>query len=87
MHFSTFEYHIDTDIFEQEKIVTEFNQFLANVDPILAKQIPESENTFASYLVKTSGTMQHKSVSINELRETFFSLKLKQKSRLWRNQL
>ena len=87
MHFSTFENHIDTDIFEQEKIVTEFNQFLANVDPILAKQIPESENTFESYLVKTSGTMQHKSVSINELRETFFSLKLKQKSRLWRNQL
>ena len=82
MLFSTLENHIDTDIFDQEKIVTEFNQFLANVDPILAKQTPESENTFESYLVKTFETMQHKSVSINELRETFFSLKLKQKSRL-----
>ena len=64
-----------TDISDQEKIATEFNQFFANVGPILAKQIPESENTFESYLVKTSVTMQHKSVSMNELRDAFFSLK------------
>ena len=43
---------------------------------MLAKQIPEIKNTFESYLVKTSATMQHKSVSINELRDAFFSLKL-----------
>ena len=65
-----------TDIFDQENIATEFNGFFANVGPILAKQIPESENTFESYVVKTSATMQHKSVSINELRDAFFSLKL-----------
>ena len=64
------------DMFEQEKIATEFNRFFANVGPILAKQIPESENTFESYPVKTSATMQHKSVSRNELRDVFFSLKL-----------
>ena len=45
-----------TDIFEQEKIETEFNRFFANAGPILAKQIPESKNTFESYLVKTSAT-------------------------------
>ena len=56
--------------------MTEFNRFFANVSPILAKQIPEREKTFESYLVKTSATMQHKSVSINELRDAFFSLKL-----------
>ena len=43
---------------------------------MLAKQIPESKNTFGSYLVKTSATVQHKSVWINELRDAFFSLKL-----------
>ena len=58
-----------TDIFDQEKIATEFNGFFANVGPILAKQIPEIENTFQSYLVKTSATMQQKSVLINELRD------------------
>ena len=73
------------DIYDEEKIATEFNQFFANVGPILAKQIPESENTFESYLVNTSAKMQHKSVSINELRDAFFSLK--QKSRAWWNQI
>ena len=60
-----------TDIFDQEKIATEFNWFFANVGPILAKQVPESENTFESYLVNSSATTQHKSVSINELRDSF----------------
>ena len=57
-------------------IVIEFSRFFANVVPILAKQIPDSENTFESYLVKTSAIMQYKSVSINELGDAFFSLKL-----------
>ena len=65
-----------TDIFNQEKIVAELNRFFANVGPILAKKIPERKNTFETYLVKTSTSMQHKSVSINELRDTYFSLKL-----------
>ena len=65
-----------TDIFDQKKIEIEFNQLFANAGPILAQQISESENTFEIYLVKTSAIMQHKSVSINELRDPFFSLKL-----------
>ena len=69
------------DIFDQGKIWTKFNRFFANVSPILAKQIPYSENTFESYLGKTSATMQHKSVSINELRDAFFSLKLNKSPR------
>ena len=39
-----------TDIFDQEKIAPEFNRFFANVDPMLAKQIPESKNTFEIHL-------------------------------------
>ena len=46
------------------------------VGPMLAKQILESKNTFESYLVKTCATMQHKSVSINELSDAFVCLKL-----------
>ena len=65
-----------TDIFDQEKIATEFNQFFANVGPILSNLFLESENTFESYLVKTSATLQHKSVSINESRDAFFYLTL-----------
>ena len=67
----------NTDIFDQEKIVTEFNRFFADVAPMLAKQIPESKNVFESYLVIiVSSTMKHKSVSINELRDASFALKL-----------
>ena len=47
---------------------------------MLAKQITESKNKFGSYLVKISATIQHKSVSINELRDAFFSFKFNNKS-------
>ena len=40
------------DRFDQEKIATEFNRFFPNVGPMLAKLIPESKNTFKSYLVR-----------------------------------
>ena len=65
-----------TDIFDKEKIAKKSNRFFANVGRMLAKQITESENTFESYLLKISATMQHKLVSINELKDAFFSLKL-----------
>ena len=68
--------YIYADIFDQEKIATEFNRFFANVGSTLAKQIPESENSLESYIAKTFATMQHKSFSIVELRDAFFSLKL-----------
>ena len=63
-------------MFDQEKIATEFNRFFAEVGPILAKQIPESENTFESYLVKTSAKIQYQSILIDELRNAIFSVKL-----------
>ena len=43
---------------------------------MLAKQIPENKTIFESYLVKTSARMQQKLVSINELRDASFCLKL-----------
>ena len=62
-----------TNIFDHEKIATEFNRFFANVGPMLTIQIPERKNTFESYLVKTSAKMPNTSVPINELRDAFFS--------------
>ena len=54
----------ESDIFGQEKIATEFHRIFANVSPgsLLRKHIPKSENTFESYLVKTSVTMHQKSI-------------------------
>ena len=49
---------------------------LPTVGPILAKKIPGIEDTFESYPVQTSATMQHKLVLINNLRDIFLSLKL-----------
>ena len=49
-----------TDIFQRKKIATEFNRFFANVGPMLTKEIPESEDTFKSYLIKISAKVQHK---------------------------
>ena len=70
-----------TDTFDQQKIATKFSQFFANVDPLLANEILESENTSESYLVKTSAIMQHKLASTNELKDAFFSLELNESPR------
>lgn len=59
--------------FDQKKVGTELNQLFANISPKLAKQ---SKNTFESYSDKIYVIMQHKSVSINDLKDVFFSLKL-----------
>ena len=59
--------------FDQKKVGTELNQFFANISPKLAKQ---SKNAFESYSDKIYVTTQHKSVSINDLKDAFFSLKL-----------
>ena len=61
----------------QNQVAEVASRFFANVGPILAKQIPESENTFESYIVvKTSAIKQHKSDSINESKDVLSSLKL-----------
>ena len=64
------------DIFDQKINSDKIQSIFANVGRMLAKKIPESENTFENYLVKTTSTMQHKSILINELRDAFFTLNL-----------
>ena len=48
---------------------------MTNVEPNLAKKVPNSSNLFTSFLNQTHIIMEKNSVSISELREAFFSLK------------
>ena len=55
-------------------IAEEFNNFFTIVGPRFAKKVSNSSNSFTSFLNQTH-TIKEKKVSINELKEAFFSLK------------
>ena len=61
-----------TDI---KDIAEEFNNFFTNVAPNLAKKVPNSSNSCTSFLNQTHSIMEKNSLSINALKEAFFSLK------------
>ena len=63
-------------------IANEFNMFFTNIGPELARKIPTTSRTFESFLNKIDITMPTDSITINELKEAFFSPKNKQKPRL-----
>ena len=56
-------------------IAEEFNNFFTNVGSNFAKNVPNSSNSFPSFLNQTHSIMKKNSLSINELKEAFFSLK------------
>ena len=64
-----------TDLTEIKDIAEEFNNFFTNVGPNLAKKVPNSSNSFTSFLNQTHSIMEKNSLSINELKEAFFSIK------------
>ena len=70
------------DVTSEIGIANEFNKFFTNIVPALAKKIPTELRTFESFLNKIDTTMPADPVTIKELKEAFFSLKLKQKLRL-----
>ena len=55
-------------------IVQEFNSFYANIGPSLAKKIDNSSVRFESYVKKCKNKQPEKPLSINELKDAFFSL-------------
>ena len=63
------------EVTEIKDIAEKFNNFFTNVGPNLAKKVPNSSNSFTSFLNQTHSIMEKNSLSINELKETFFSLK------------
>ena len=70
------------DVTSEIGIVNEFNKFFTNIDPELARKIPTASRTYENFLNKIGITMLADSITINELKENFFSPKKKQKPRL-----
>ena len=63
------------DIFDKSKIAYEFNAFFTNIRSKLASKIPNASTTFESYINKPDSIMKTKQLSMNELKDAFFSLK------------
>ena len=66
----------EVDIFDKRKIPNEFNAFFTNIGSKLASKIPNALTTFESYLNKPDSVMRTKQLSMNELKDAFFSLKI-----------
>ena len=66
----------EVDIFDKRKIANEFNAFFTNIGSKLARKIPNASTTFESYINKPDSTMKTKQLSMNELKDAFFSLKI-----------
>ena len=65
-----------TDIFDTKKIVDEFNKFFTNIGTDLANKIPNASKRFGFYITKVNTSMESQPLSINELKDAFFSLKI-----------
>ena len=66
----------EVDIFVKRKIANEFNAFFTNIGSKLASKIPNAPTTFKSYINKPDSIMKTKHLSMNELKDVFFSLKI-----------
>ena len=63
-------------IFEEKHIANAFNNFFINIGPKLADDIPTATRSFESYIQNTNETIKEEPITINELKDTFFSLKI-----------
>ena len=64
-----------TDIFDVKKVADEFNKFFTNIGTGVAYEIPNASKAFDSYIPKVNTSMESQLLSINELKDAFFSLK------------
>ena len=63
------------DLFDQTKIAHEFNSFFTNIGKNLASKIPNASTPFEYFVNKSDFVMETKPLSMNELKEDFYSLK------------
>ena len=68
------------DVYNKPEIAYAFNNFFTNIGQKLASQIPKSSKTFETYINKVNIIMDSKPLSINELKDAFFSLKINKSS-------
>ena len=68
------------DVHNKAKTVNAFNDFFTNIGQKLARQIPKSSKTFGTYINKVNVIMQSRPLSINESKDTFYSLKIDKSS-------
>ena len=60
----------------EDEIANEFNKYFANIGPSLAKNILNPSIPFESFLKRVNTTLLRQSLSIKELKDAFFSLKI-----------
>ena len=63
-------------IFEEKQIANASNSFFINIGPKLADDFPASTRSFESYVQNTNETIKEEPITINELKDAFFSLKI-----------
>ena len=63
-------------IYEERHIANAFNNFFINIGPKLADDIPTTTRSFESYVQNTNQTIKEEPITINELKDAFFSLKI-----------
>ena len=64
-----------TEIVGETKITNEFNNFFINIGLKLAQKTPQPLKRFESYVNKVNCEMETKPITVNELKEAFYSLK------------
>ena len=63
-------------ITETESIAESYNKYFIQIGPKLAKDIGTSNKSFNEYIKKYDTTKPEKVISVNELKDAFFSLKI-----------
>ena len=58
------------------KKIAEFNKFFENIRNNLASKLPNASKQFDNYVSKVNTSMKSQPLSINELKDAFFSLKI-----------
>ena len=76
---SWFNYHQQNWHFwckKTKKIADEFNKIFTNIATDLANKIPNASKRFDSYITNVNTNIDSQPLSINELKDAFFSLKI-----------
>ena len=60
----------------ETEIAKKFNEFFTEISPSLARKIPTPSKPVESFLKKLSTTLPERCLTINELKDVIFSLKM-----------